>query len=57
MDLLTDVVLGATSHQIDLFRLGFDVLRELGLVREDSDGNRGPTRSLLRLFEDAYNKH
>jgi DNA-binding transcriptional ArsR family regulator len=58
MDLLTDVILGDDeSHQIDLFSLGFDVLRELGLVREDRDGNMGPTRCLLRLFEDAYNKH
>ncbi len=58
MDLLTDVILGDDEdHQIDLFSLGFDVLRELGLVRKDSDGNMGPTRSLLRLFEDAYNKH
>lgn len=57
MDLLTDAILGDESHLIGLFSLGFDVLRELGLVREDGDGNMGPTRCLLRLFEDAYNKH
>jgi hypothetical protein len=34
--------------------LGYEVLRELGLLREDGEGEYGPTRRLLWLFDDAY---
>ena len=33
---------------------GFAVLREVGLLREDWEGEHGPTRRLLPLFGDAY---
>ena len=35
---------------------GFAVLREVGLLREDWEGEHGPTRRLLRLFEYGYYK-
>jgi hypothetical protein len=34
--------------------LGYEVLQELGLVREDREGDIGATPRLLQLFAEAY---
>jgi hypothetical protein len=52
MRLLDDAVFGAESD--GSCELGYTVLHELGLLREDGEGERGPTRRLLRLFDDGY---
>jgi hypothetical protein len=52
MHLLCDAVFGAESDSSP--ELGYEVLHELGLLREDREGEQGPTRRLLRLFDDAY---
>jgi hypothetical protein len=50
--LLDDTVFGAENDTS--CALGYDVLHELALVREDGDGEYALTRRLLRLFDDAY---
>ena len=52
MHLLADTLFGAKDDRS--CRLGYEVLHELGLLREDWEGEYGPTRRLLRLFDDAY---
>ena len=36
---LTDVVLGDERHRLGLLTYGYDLLQELGLVREDREGD------------------
>ena len=57
MFLLTDVVLGDERHRSGLLTFGYDVLQELGLVRENREGDCGPTPRLLELFMDGYIRH
>ena len=55
MRLLDDAVFGAEGD--GSCELGYAVLRELGLLREDGEGEHGPTRRLLQLFHHAYIQH
>jgi hypothetical protein len=59
VDLLDDAVIADERREIgsSILRLGFEALKELGLVRWDQDGHLGATPRLLQLFADAYYKH
>ena len=46
-----------TARSWTLLTLGYEVLHELGLVREDREGDSVPTRRLLTTFCDAYYEH
>ena len=56
VDLIRDAVIGDESYKVGggVLSLGFDVLLELGLVREDREGDIGATPRLLHLFAEAY---
>jgi len=56
VDLLQDAVIGDESYKVhgSVLCLGFNVLKELGLMREDREGDIGATPRLIRLFVDAY---
>jgi hypothetical protein len=52
MSFLDDAAFDAESDRS--CALGYEVLRELGLLREDWEGEYAPTRRLLWLFDHAY---
>ena len=56
VDLLQDAVIGDESYKVSggVLSLGYEVLQELGLVREDREGDTGATPRLLHLFAEAY---
>lgn len=56
MDLLQDAVIGGDSYKVSggALRLGYEVLQELGLARQDREGDIGATPRLLQLFAEAY---
>ena len=59
VDLLQDAVIGDESYKVSgaVLSLGYEVLQELGLVREDREGDIGATPRLIRLFAEAYYDH
>jgi hypothetical protein len=56
IDLLQDAVIGDESYKVhgSVLRVGFNALQELGLVRENWEGEIGATPRLLHLFAEAY---
>ena len=56
VNLLQDAVIGDESYKVSggVLSLGYEVLQELGLVREDREGDIGATPRLIRLFAEAY---
>ena len=59
VNLLQDAVIGDESYKVSgaVLSLGYEVLQELGLVREDREGDIGATPRLIRLFAGAYYDH
>ena len=56
VNLLQDAVIGDESYKVSgsVLSLGYKVLQELGLVREDPEGDIGATPRLILLFAEAY---
>jgi len=56
VDLTEDAVMGDERDKVggDDLSLGYAVLQELALVREDREGYIGATPRLLHLFAEAY---
>ena len=56
VDLLQDAVMGDERYKVSggVLSLGFKVLQELGLMRQDGEGDTGATPRLLHLFAGAY---
>jgi hypothetical protein len=56
VNLLQDAVMGDESYKVfgGVLSLGFKALQELGLLRQDREGEIGATPRLLELFADGY---
>jgi hypothetical protein len=56
VDLLHDAVMGDERHKVSggVLNLGFKVLRDLGLMRRDPEGDIGAAPRLLHLFAQPY---
>jgi DNA-binding transcriptional ArsR family regulator len=56
VDLIQDAVMGDEAYEVhgSVLSVGYDVLKELGLVREDREGELGATPRLIRIFVEVY---